>query len=148
MAAEASDDLDAPIVGINVTPLVDVVLVLLVVLMVTAPLLAAKALPLDLPTAATAGEQQTVLAIDLAADGRIAVDDRVLEGDAALLPLAEEARGKTPGLRAVIRADGAVPHRRVVRVMDLLRKASIAKIAFGTSDEELGEGPGEEEVGR
>jgi biopolymer transport protein ExbD len=130
MAAETGDG-DSPIVGINVTPLVDVVLVLLVVLMVSAPLLASKVLPLDLPRAATGSEQQTILAVELGADGRTVVNQRPVEGDEALLDTMRQAAAADSALRAVIHADGAVPHRRVVQVMDLLRRARVSRIAFG-----------------
>jgi biopolymer transport protein ExbD len=130
MSATA-DDQDGPIVGINVTPLVDVVLVLLVVLMVTAPLLSAQTLPLDLPKAATGTDQQTILAVELGADGRVAVDGAVLGNLDEIYPLARAARDEDPEVRVVLRADGAVPHERVVRAMDEIRRASIARIAFG-----------------
>lgn len=135
--AATVDEHDEPIVGINVTPLVDVVLVLLVVLMVTAPLLSAQALPLDLPAAATGADQQTILAVELGADGRVAVDGEVLGSTSDIYPLARAARERDPAVRVVLRADGAVAHERVIRAMDEVRRASIAKIAFAV--EAIGE---------
>lgn len=130
MAMASSGD-DEPIVGINVTPLVDVVLVLLVVFIVTARLIVADALPLDLPQAASGDEQQTVLSIELGAGGETVVNREPVADEAAVKGVAARALAGAPNLRAVIKADGAVPHRRVVAVMDALRGAKIDKIAFG-----------------
>ena len=74
MAGSTSGGDDEPIVGINVTPLVDVVLVLLVVFIVTARLIVADTLPLDLPTASNGTEQQTVLSIELDDGGKLVVN--------------------------------------------------------------------------
>jgi biopolymer transport protein ExbD len=122
---------DEPIAGINVTPLVDVVLVLLVVFIVTARLVVADALPLDLPAAATGGEQQTVLVVELDASGRLAANQTVLQSVDQLETVAARARAEDPTLRAVIKADGEVPHRRVIEVMDALRRVPLSRIAFG-----------------
>ncbi len=120
---------------INVTPLVDVVLVLLVVFMVTAKLVMGQTLPMDLPKAATGGEEQVVLAIELAADGRLAVDGKPATVD-QISARAEEALAKNPEVRVVIDADGRVPHADVVRVMDRVKGAGVSRIAFGVDDAE------------
>ncbi len=132
--AHAGDE--EPIVGINVTPLVDVVLVLLVVFIVTARLIVADALPLDLPKAASGGEQQTVLSIELGADGQTVVNRKPVKNVDTVQAVARQMKADTPALRAVIKADGAVPHKRVIAVMDALRQAEVDKIAFGVSREE------------
>jgi biopolymer transport protein ExbD len=66
----ANSDTEEAITGINVTPLVDIVLVLLIIFMVTAKLIVSKSVPLDLPKAASGSDIQTVFSIVLAADGR------------------------------------------------------------------------------
>lgn len=132
MGAGAKDSDDA-ITDINVTPLVDIVLVLLIIFMVTAKLIVSQSVPLDLPKAATGSEVQTVFSVVLAADGQTQVDGKTLPSDDAVIGLAREARAKTPELRAVIKADSAVPHGRVIHVLDLLKQAQISKIAFGVS---------------
>ena len=124
---------DEAITGINVTPLVDVVLVLLIIFMVTAKLIVSKSVPLDLPKAASGQDVQTVFSIALAADGTTQVDGRTLAGDDAIFELAKSAREKNAELRAVIKADSAVPHGRVIHVLDLLKQAQVGKIAFGVS---------------
>jgi biopolymer transport protein ExbD len=125
------------IVGINVTPLVDITLVLLIVFIVTAKLIVAPAVPLDLPKAAHAAEDvQVVFSVSLPLDGAAVVNGAPVTDDDSLLALAQAALAKDADLRAVIQADGAVPHRRVIHVLDVLRHAGIAKVAFGALADE------------
>jgi biopolymer transport protein ExbD len=121
------------ITGINVTPLVDIVLVLLIIFMVTAKLIVSKSVPLDLPKAASGSDIQTVFSITLTADGASQVDSKPIANDDAIFALAKDARERNPELRAVIKADSSVPHGRVIHVLDLLKQAQVAKIAFGVS---------------
>ncbi len=128
---QSSDD---AITGINVTPLVDITLVLLIIFMVTTKIVLDQTVPLDLPKAATGtSDVQTVFSIVLAADGRAMVDSNQIPNDDALLPLARTAQTAHPDLRAVIKADAAVTHGRVIHVLDLLKQAHVAKIAFGVT---------------
>jgi len=133
MAGGASQDTDDAITGINVTPLVDVTLVLLIIFMVTAKIIVSQSIPLDLPKAATGAEIQTVFSIVLAANGNVQVDSVPVTNDEAILSLAHDAHAKNNELRAVIKADSAVPHGRVIHVLDLLKQAGVAKIAFGVT---------------
>jgi biopolymer transport protein ExbD len=132
MAGSQQDD-DDVISGINVTPLVDITLVLLIIFMVTAKLIVSQSLPLDLPKAAKGEQIQLVFGLELSAGGETFLDGKKLANDEALLPLAREAQAKNPELRAVIKADSAVQHGRVIRVLDLLKQAGVSKIAFGVS---------------
>lgn len=132
--AAASDDEDGMISGINVTPLVDITLVLLIVFMVTAKIIVSSALPLDLPSAAK-GDQvvQMVFSLELHANGDVIVDAKKMSDDTQVLGLAKEALAKNKDLRAVIRADKTVQHGRIIRMLDLLKQAGITKIAFGVT---------------
>ncbi|HMJ51148.1 MAG TPA: biopolymer transporter ExbD [Polyangiaceae bacterium] len=133
MAGGNFDTGDEGIVGINVTPLVDITLVLLIIFMVVAKMVVSQSVPLDLPKAASGTDVQVVFAVELYASGDIMVDQKKLANDDALFPLAREGHAKTPDLRAVIKADGTVQHQRVIHVLDLLKQAGIAKIAFGVT---------------
>jgi biopolymer transport protein ExbD len=133
MAGGARDEADESITGINVTPLVDITLVLLIIFMVTAKMIVSQSVPLDLPKAATGSEVQTVFSVVLAADGKTQVDSQFVANDDAILPLAKAAHAKNSELRAVIKADSAVPHGRVIHVLDLLKQSGVSKIAFGVS---------------
>jgi biopolymer transport protein ExbD len=130
--AGGAQESDEPIAGINVTPLVDIVLVLLIIFMVTAKLIVSKSMPLDLPkTMANSADIQNVFSVVLFADGRTEVDSKLIPSDEVIVGLAKGAHDKNPELRAVIKADTAVPHGRVIHILDLLKQAHVAKIAFG-----------------
>jgi biopolymer transport protein ExbD len=132
MAGGAGDSDDA-ITGINVTPLVDITLVLLIIFMVTAKIIVSQSVPLDLPKAATGTDVQTVFSIVMASNGSAQVDSRPIANDDAILTIAHDAHAKNAELRAVIKADAAVPHGRVIHVLDLLKQAGVTKIAFGVT---------------
>jgi biopolymer transport protein ExbD len=142
MAGGGAQETDEAITGINVTPLVDIVLVLLIIFMVTAKLIVSKSVPLDLPKAATGSDIQTVFSIVLVADGTTQVDSKPVPSDDVVLGMARSAHDKNAELRAVIKADSAVPHGRVIHVLDLLKQAGVQKIAFGVQPTLPGVAPG------
>jgi biopolymer transport protein ExbD len=127
--ASATQD-DDSITGINVTPLVDVTLVLLIIFMVTAKLIAGQGIPLDLPKARTAGATQTTLSIAIDRDGRVLANGRAVVGDAALASEARQALKDHPELRTVVSASAAASHGAVMHVVDTVREAGVVKIAF------------------
>jgi biopolymer transport protein ExbD len=124
------------IAEINVTPLVDITLVLLVIMMVTAKIISAPAVPLELPKASKTEEVQVVFSIILAADGATLVDGARAPDDATIVAKARAAVANDSAVRAVINADGGIPHRRVLHVLDLLKTAGIARLAFGATPED------------
>jgi biopolymer transport protein ExbD len=131
MAGSTSRSANGAITGINVTPLVDITLVLLIIFMVTAKLMASpKALHVDLPKAATGNEVQEIFSVVLFESGRTEVNGKELADEDEIVTLSRTAKDKDADLRAVIKADGAVPYRRVMHVLDLLRQAGVARIAF------------------
>lgn len=133
MAGFSSSKPNQPITSINVTPLVDITLVLLIIFMVTAKLVVSPAIPLDLPEAATGGEVQEVFGIELSAEGATTVDGQPVTDDRTLLLRSRAAHKRNPQLRAVVRADGVVPHHRVMHILDVLRQAGVTRVAFAVS---------------
>jgi biopolymer transport protein ExbD len=129
----SSDDDDGLISGINVTPLVDVMLVLLVIFMVTAKIIVQQGMPMDLPKSASGESMQTIFSVDMSTDGKARVDSKPVGDDEQILPLARAAKAGNKDIRAVIRADKKVEHGRVIHVLDLLRQGGISKIAFAVS---------------
>jgi biopolymer transport protein ExbD len=128
MGAPAAFDDDA-IVAINVTPLVDIVLVLLVILMVTASYVQSHAIPLEPPRAATGEAAPAQLAITVDARGQLFVGaERVDETE--LVQRVRLARAQSAELVATIAADGRARHAQVVHVVDLLRGERVTKFAF------------------
>jgi len=118
---------------INITPFVDVMLVLLIIFMVAAPLLTVG-VPIELPkTAATAlpSEQEQPLTISLATDGRLLIQSTETAPDqliAKLRAIASERRDK----KVFLRADGAIPYARVMQVMGALNAGGFRDIGLVT----------------
>ena len=133
MAARALDD-DDLITGINVTPLVDITLVLLVVMMITASYVASKTIPMELPKAATGETMPVVLAVSIASGGQIYLDS-VPTDDAGLRRGIIAARAGNHEPQAIIAADGRTPHARVVHVIDVLRQEQVTKFAINVEPE-------------
>jgi biopolymer transport protein ExbD len=121
---------DEEISGINVTPLVDVTLVLLIIFMVTAKLIAGQGIPLDLPKAKTAGATQTVLNVSIDAQGGILANGSKVDNDAELKSRAGKALQENPELRTVISASESASHGKVMHVLDTVRDAGITRVAF------------------
>ena len=137
MAASGPENGNGGIIsGINVTPLVDVMLVLLIIFIVTAKIIVLPAVKLDLPKATQSEQTQVVFSVLIPVQGPTLVDGDPVQDDTALLDRAKRAETKDPDLRAVINADAAVPHGRVIHVLDVLKSAGIVHIAFGTVPEE------------
>ena len=123
----------APMSEINVTPLVDVMLVLLIIFMVTAPLLVAG-VPIDLPESRAGALDQQAKPVQVAIDGRgaITVDDApVSEAELPRL-LAQIAAQPEPaeGRRIYLRADRSLDYGRVMQVMGELNRAGLNRVAL------------------
>lgn len=118
---------------INVTPFVDVMLVLLIIFMVAAPLLTVG-VPVQLPeTAASAlpTEQEEPLAITITADGRIMLQTTEV-ADAELIPKLRAIAAERASDKLFLRADGAVPYERVAQVMGALNAGGFRNIGLVT----------------
>ncbi len=118
---------------INVTPFVDVTLVLLIIFMVAAPLLTVG-IPLKLPkTAATPlpSEQETPLTLSIAADGQLVLQSTKIARD-ALIPRLRAIAVQRKNDKIFLRADGAVPYAVVMQVMGALNAAGFRNIGLVT----------------
>jgi biopolymer transport protein ExbD len=130
-AANSQED-DEVISSINVTPLVDIVLVLLIVLMVTSSYLVNKSINVELPKASTGEATNPTLSISLDVMGKLYLDGQPTE-EVALQQRIHAAYQADHDVKAVISADGRVTHAQVVAVIDLLRREKITKFAINTS---------------
>ena len=119
-----------PMSDINMTPLVDVMLVLVVIFIITAPLLV-SAVKVDLPKTAGAATLDAPKFISLAIDksGQVFVDDKPLEPD-AVATVMRQAGERNPDTEVRLRADTDVPYGRVVEVMGVVQQAGLSRIAF------------------
>lgn len=136
MAFKPQSDNDSALSEINVTPLVDVMLVLVIILLITAPLLTQSvhvALPKTAETTANIKDQPLQLAID--AQGLITLNKQAIENQAALeaILIKELEKNKEVGLH--LYADQAVAYKKVAEVLATVQHAGIAKIAFVTVEE-------------
>jgi len=121
---------------INVTPLVDVVLVLLVIFMVTTTYIVAQSISVDLPKAATGENVITTLVITIDNKGNIYLEDEMVDVD-MLRQRVRSAGEASEELRAVIAADRNVRHGLFVRVIDVIREAGVVKFAINVEEEDI-----------
>lgn len=129
----SDDDL---ITAINVTPLVDIVLVLLIILMVTASYIVNKSINVDLPKAATGEATTSSLSISIDVDGKLYLDG-VENNEPKLQAAIRKAYTENNDVKAIISADGRVRHAQVVRMIDMLRREHVTKFAINTSPVDL-----------
>ncbi|HEX7638993.1 MAG TPA: biopolymer transporter ExbD [Burkholderiaceae bacterium] len=121
-----------PMSDINMTPLIDVMLVLLVIFMIAAPLMTSS-LKMELPRAAGAQAQEAgaSITLGLTADGRLHVDDQPATDDDLRRALALAAK-RRPQPDVLVRADKAVPYGRVAALIGLVQDAGLARVGFVT----------------
>ena len=121
------------ITKVNVTPIIDVALVLVIILIVTAPLLSAADLPVQLPEARTReAENQKNVSVTLAYDGALAVDDRRVTATDLRAAIAERIADQGDDVLVVVRADSNAPYATVRSVLDEARGAGAKRLAIAT----------------
>jgi biopolymer transport protein ExbD len=119
----------AMIVGINVTPMVDVVLVLLVIMMVSATYIVSQSMRVDLPNTETSdGSAASVAAVTIESDGSLRWNNERVN-ERALVRHMRAARGRDEELTLIVTADQSALHGRVVHVLDLARSVDISSFA-------------------
>jgi biopolymer transport protein ExbD len=139
VAGNVADD-DEAISSINVTPFVDVVLVLLIVLMVTSTQIVRAQLMVDLPEAASGGDAvPSTLNVTLLASGEVLLDGSPSNLDAIASAVRAE-KAQDPEVQAVIAADKGVPYGKVVEVIDTVKTNGVTKFALNI---ERTSGPGD-----
>ncbi len=119
-----------PMSEINVTPMVDVMLVLLIIFMITAPLMTVG-VKVDLPKtrAPAIADEIEPLAVTINAEGRIFLQDTELDL-AALAPRLVAIAGNNPEVRIFVRGDQAINYGRVMEVMGTINSAGFKKVAL------------------
>jgi biopolymer transport protein TolR len=116
---------------INVTPLVDVMLVLLIISMIAAPMLE-RGINLDLPASETAGELPEVFVqVSLDRDGRIWINNKRVH-DNSFVERMRAYAGRNPDEIVYLRADASLPYGEVLGLMDNVRKAGLTNISLVT----------------
>lgn len=131
--AFSTQDSDEVLSEINVTPLVDVMLVLLVVFIVTAPLLT-NAIPINLPKtqAVATVEQKDPLVVSIDGAGKLFINKDAIQPDLLEFNL-QAAKAKDPDVRVQLQADDGVNYGEVARAMASIERAGITKLSVITA---------------
>jgi len=129
MAFDQFDNDDA-ITGINVTPLVDIVLVLLIIFMVTTSIIVNPAIDVDLPTAKTgASTKASPLSVVLSREGRLFLNGEPLSTTELEARVREEV-ARDPNVKVILSADTTLHYGRVVWLIDLMKQLGVKKYAL------------------
>ncbi|MBI4424972.1 MAG: biopolymer transporter ExbD [Elusimicrobia bacterium] len=127
----ASDSELEPVTEVNIIPVIDISLVLLVILFVTAPLLSYPNLPIELPKARGQEDQGRAVHVTLTAEGRLAVGSRDADWERLGALLGEEL-GKGAKTPVVLRVDRSVPYSSVERLIAAAKGAGAGSVSLGT----------------
>ena len=128
-----SSDADEPITYINIVPMVDVVLVLLIIFMLTASFISSPSLPVNVPKAYTADDTAPRSeSLVLASDGSLHFRNKKMDAVELERELKEAAELNSE-LRVVLSAGASTPHGKVVELLDLARRCGVRKLALGVS---------------
>jgi len=129
MAGQVQDDEDA-ITGINVTPLVDITLVLLIIFMVTATYIVKQTIEVELPRAAHGGETVSkTFALVVTKEGKAYLNGAETD-DVGLVSAVRQARDKGEEVQAIVGADKSASHGVVMHLLDVLKGAGVSKFAI------------------
>jgi len=126
----------AGIVGINITPMVDIMLVLLVIMMVSANYVVSQSLKVELPkSASTDAAVSAVTMVTVTKDGSYLFNQQPAESDERLGELFRAAVRESPDTNLVVTADTAALHGKVIHAIDLAKQAGITKFAISVQRE-------------
>lgn len=132
MAAKGYEE-DDEIVGINITPLVDVCLVLVIIFMVTAPMMSDPVIKVQLPKARTQeGEERDKVTITLSKDGEIAIDAKKFKDFTEMEPELRARLGSSESKLVVLRADEAALHGPLTDLMAKAKDAGALSLTIAT----------------
>jgi biopolymer transport protein ExbD len=135
-------DDDSPITDINVTPLVDVMLVLLVIFIVTAKMIASRGVDVSRPRAAAGAPIKSPILVSVDKDGAIFVEGDLQPDPASAVARLRELTGGAEDAKVIIDGDQAAAYGGVMRAIDIVSAADIRHIALANSPLPPGVGPG------
>lgn len=130
MAADLGDHGDELISAINITPFVDIILVVLIIFMVTATAIVRQAIEVKLPEAATGSTADASLAIGIDASLRWSLDGEPITPEGLRTALRQAKIDHKDDVICLLAADRTVPHGEVVRLIDLIKQEGIARFAI------------------
>jgi len=121
--------------GVNIIPVIDVSLVLLIILLATSPILNLPGFEVKLPKAVTAESKEKNISISLSVKGEMAVNEAVVNETSLIPALQKELKDKSDFL-VIIRADQGVAYGKVEQVMELAKQGGAKRIAIATQQEQ------------
>lgn len=125
-----------PIGGVNIAPVINVAFVLVIVMLMTAPILNIPNMPVDLPEAVTTETKEQNITVSLAKDGRVSVDEEIVEWDMLTKKLNAKLK-RNKKILVIIRADKNVLYSKVENLIDIIKTRTQArKIAIATVQRE------------
>jgi len=120
------------IAGINMAPIINVALVLVIILIITAPILSIPSIPINLPKAVTIEAKERNITISYSKDGKVAIDTQVISWKDLVPKLKYRLKENSKAL-VIIRADKDVPYGEVEKIFDIvIKKAGAKRIAVAT----------------
>lgn len=132
MGAAFGNDNEDAIASINITPFVDIILVVLIIFMVTTPIIMNPSIKIKLPKAVTGEETtKTQLNIGIDPDGKVLLNGKIISIDELTEKVKEITKSSTD-TQAIIAADENVAHGKVVRVIDQIKLGGVFKFAIST----------------
>ena len=131
----AQSEDSAPLTGVNIIPVIDVSLVLLIILMATSPILNLPGFEVKLPKAITAESKEKNIVVSLSTKGDIAINEKTVSLSSLIPLLQKELVGKKDFL-VILRADQGVTYGQVEHLMDMAKKAGAQRIAIATQQKE------------
>ena len=132
MGAKSGGSGSDTIAEINMVPLIDIILVVLIIFMVTAPALIKPSVDVNLPEAASAEETTpSLLNVAITADGQVQINNEDVDEESAKRVSHEEAE-RNPDVQAVVIADRDLPYGQVIKVLDWVKSAGVKNFAVTT----------------
>jgi len=123
---------ESSIAGINMAPIINVALVLVIILIITAPILSIPSIPINLPRAVTIEAKERNITISYSKDGKVAIDTQVISWKDLVPKLKYRLKENSKAL-VIIRADKDVPYGEVEKIFDIvIKKAGAKRIAVAT----------------
>jgi biopolymer transport protein TolR len=126
-----------PLSGVNIIPVIDVSLVLLIILLATSPILNQPNFEVKLPKALTAESKEKNITISLGLKGQMALNETTVTMDSVIPALQKELRDpQKKNILVIVRADQGVPYGDVERVMEMAKRGGAMRIAIATQQAE------------
>jgi biopolymer transport protein ExbD len=122
--------------GVNIVPVIDLCLVLLIILMVTSPLLETPDLTVKLPKARTIESKDRNISITYAPDGRIAINSEIVL-DEDFVPMLRKKLAEDPEILVILRVDKEAPYINLTEIMARCKKAGAQNVSIGTEQEKI-----------